>query len=490
MSNSAAREEWSNCIGNQKAFPLNIFRPTTLEEVIAIVNRAESEGRKVRAVGSGHSFSDIALTDDYLIDTHGLKKVLTLDTETLRAGVQTSTLVDVECGITIADVNDRLDALGLALINMGAHTAQTVVGALSTSTHGSGIGLGSAASFVRSIVVIASEGKVYRIEPANGITDAEKFKNKHSDIELRQDDDWFKSVVISLGCMGVVYSVTMEVREKYWLNESRTVTKWAQVKADLLKGDVLRKNRHYEVLVNPYKLNDDHTCLVTARNETPEPDHPWPEKTNRSPLSVGLSFLPHPLIHLFGKLESLKLRLLPGSAPRTIENSIEGLKDKEYIAKSYKVLDIGAPNYIAAYSGEFALAVDDQSYIAAAEKIIEIAERNRASKNLYHTVPFSLRFVASHDLYLSMMYGRDTCMIEVPMVDPTNGGMEILKDVEEALIELGARPHWGQVHYLPGGINQIRKLYPMLDKWLAVRRMLNSLGTFNNSFSQRCGFDE
>jgi len=489
MSNDAARQEWSNCIGNQKAFPLNIFRPTTLAEVVAIIKRAESENRKVRAVGSGHSFSDIALTDDFLIDTHGLKKVLTLDTDALKAGVQTSTLVEVECGITIADVNDRLDEMGLALINMGAHTAQTVVGALSTSTHGSGLSLGSAASFVRSIVVAASEGKVYRIEPANGITDADKFRSKHSGVELRQDDDWFKSVVISLGCMGVVYSVTVQVREKYWLRETRTLSQWEHVKADLLKGDVLRENRHYEVLVNPYKLNGDHTCLVTARNETPEPQHPSPERANRSPLSVGFSFLPRPLIRLFGKLESLKLRLLPGSAPKTIENSIKALEDEEYIARSYRVLDLGAPNYVAGYSSEYALSVDDHSYIAAAEKIIEIAEHNRASKNIYHTVPFSLRFVAKHDLYLSMMYGRDTCMIEVPMVDPTTGGFEILKDIEEALIELGARPHWGQVHYLPGGISLIKKLYPMLDKWLAVRRLLNSRGTFNNGFSQRCGFD-
>lgn len=490
MTDSAQRKEWSNVIGNQKAFPLNIFHPTTLAEVIAIIRRAENENRKVRAVGSGHSFSDIALTDDFLIDTFGLKKVLALDTETLKPGVQTSTLVEVECGITIADVNDRLDELGLALINMGAHTAQTVVGALSTSTHGSGISLGSAAAFVRSIVVVANEGKVYRIEPANGITDPEAFKSKHGDVELRQDDDWFNSVVIGLGCMGVVYSVTMAVREKYWLRETRTVSKWTQVKADLLKGDVLRENRHWEVLVNPYKLDGDHTCLVTARNEIPEPHHPSPARANRSPLSVGFSFLPRPLIKLFGKLESLKLRLLPGSAPRTIENSIKALADPDdYLAKSYRVLDLGAPNYVAGYSSESALSVSDLSYIAAAEKIIEIAEHNRASKNIYHTVPFSLRFVAKHELYLSMMYGRDTCMIEVPMIYPTTGGMEILKDIEEALIELGARPHWGQVHYLPGGISLIGKLYPMLDKWLAVRRVLNSRGTFNNQFSQRCGFD-
>ena len=489
MSNSAARQAWSNCIGNQKAFPLNIFRPATLSEVLSIINRAENENRKVRAVGSGHSFSDVALTDDFLIDTHGLNRVLALDTDTLKAGALRSTLVEVECGIRIVDLNEALDRMGLALPNMGGHTAQTVVGALSTSTHGSGLSLESLAGFVRSIVLAGSEGKVYRIERSDGITDPDKFGSKHSEIELRQDDDWFNSVVVGLGCMGVVYSVTLEVREKHWLSEARIVSSWALVKADLLNGEVLQKNLHYEVLVNPYKLNGDHTCLVTTRNEIPEPQNPSPEKANRSPLSVGFSFLPRPLIKLFGKLESFKLRLLPGSAPGTIENSIKALEDQDYVGKSYKVLDLGAPNYVDGYSSELALALDDQSHIAAVEKIIEIADRNRVNKKIYHTVPFSLRFVAKHDLYLSMMYRRDTCMIEVPMIDPTTGGMQILKDIEEALIELGARPHWGQINYLEGGIDLIRKLYPMLDRWLAVRRSLNSRGTFNNSFTQRCGFD-
>ena len=489
MSNSASRQTWRNCIGNQKAFPLSIFRPTTLSDVISIIKRAENENRKVRAVGSGHSFSDVALTDDFLIDTHGLNRVLALDAELLKVSARTSPLVEVECGIRIVDLNEALDRIGLALPNMGGHTAQTIVGALSTSTHGSGLSLESLAGFVRSIVLVSCEGKVYRIERSNGITDAARFSSKQSDIELQQDDDWFNSVVISLGCMGVVYSVILEVREKHWLSEARTVSNWTLVKSDLLTGEVLEKNLHYEVLVNPYKLNGDHTCLVTTRNQIPEPRNPSPEKANRSPLSVGFGFLPRPLIKLFGKLESLKLRLIPGSAPKTIENSIKALEDQDYVGKSYKVLDLGAPNYVDGYSSELALTLDDHSHIAAVEKIIEIADQNRLTRKIYHTVPFSLRFVAKHDLYLSMMYGRDTCMIEVPMIDPTTGGMQILKDIEEALIELGARPHWGQINYLEGGIDLIRKLYPMLDKWLAVRGILNSRGTFNNSFSQRCGFD-
>jgi hypothetical protein len=482
-------EKWSNCIGNQQVTPFRLLRPTTLSEIVDIIKRAESESLKVRAVGSGHSFSDITLTDDYLLDTHGLKEVLTLDTETLKDSARSAKLVEVECGITIAKVNEELDRRELALINMGAHTAQTIVGALSTSTHGSGISLGSAASFVRSLVLVAGGGKVYRIEPAEGITDPDKFNRKHAAIELVQDDDWFNSVVIGLGCMGVVYSVTLQVREKYWLSESRTISNWTRVKADLLNGDVLHNNRHYEVLIDPYKLNGDNTCLVTARNEIPEPIDADPEKRNRSHLSVGLSFFPTSLIRLTGNLISLKNRLVPSWIPKTIEDSLKGLADEEYEALSYRVLDLGAPNYVAAYSSELALAVESNVHIAAAEKIIEIAERNRATKNRYHTVPFSLRFVAKDDLYFSMMYGRETCMIEVPMLDPTVGGMDTLKEIEEALIDLGARPHWGQIHELAGGPSLIRRMYPMLDKWIAVRRIVNSSGTFNSRFSARCGFD-
>lgn len=489
MSQSNAREEWKNCIGNQRAYPLRILRPTTIEEIIEIIQQAERENRRVRAVGSGHSFSDVALTDDFLIDTHGLNRVLPLDTETLTETAKKSTLVETECGIRIVDLNAKLDDAGLALINAGAHTAQTIVGALSTSTHGSGLDLGSLASFVKSIVVVASEGKVYRIEPTNGITDPEKFNSLHRDVELRQDDDWFNSAVVGLGCMGVVYSVTLEVREKYWLRETRTVSRWTQVKAELLKGKVFDEYRHYEVLVNPYKLDGDHTCLITARKEDCKPQHPSPEQSNRSPLSVLFAWLPRPLIRFTGKLVSLKLRLLPRSAPRTIEDAIRALEDEVYIAESYRVLDLGAPNYVAAYSSELALPMENGAYIAAAERIIEIAERNRVNKNTFHSLPLALRFVAKSDLYFSMMYGRKTCMLEVPMIDGTRGGMEILREIEEAMLEFGARPHWGQIHYLTGGSDAIGRMYPMFDRWVAVRKALNSKGTFNNRFSKRCGFD-
>ena len=342
---------------------------------------------------------------------------------------------------------------------------------------------------MKSIVVVASEGKVYRIEQTNGITDPVKFNSRHSDIELRQDDDWFNSVVIGLGSMGVVYSVTLEVIQKYWLREKRTVSRWTEVKADLLKGKVFDEYRHYEVLVNPYKHDGDYTCLITARKIDAKPHRASLEQANRRPLSVLFASLPRPLIWFSGRLASLKLRVFPRSAPRAIEDEIRALEDEVYIAESYRVLDLGAPNYVDAYSIELALPMENGAYIAATERIIEVAERNRVNKNIFHSLPLALRFVARSDLYFSMMYGRETCMLEVPMLDNTRGGMEALREIEEALLEFGARPHWGQIHYLAGGGDAIRKMYPMFDRWVAVRRALNSTGTFNNRFSERCGFD-
>jgi len=79
-------------------------------------------------------------------------------------------------------------------------------------------------------------------------------------------------------------------------------------------------------------------------------------------------------------------------------------------------------------------------------------------------------------------------MIEIPMVNGTVGGMEILERLENALVKMGGRPHWGQVHFLSGSQDAIRKLYPRYDDWVRVIQELNSAGTFDNEFTKRCGF--
>ncbi len=477
----AARQTWSNFVGNQIAQPLQIFRPRTLMELLAVIQQAQQQNCKVKAVGSGHSHSEVALTSDFLVDTHSLKQVLALDASVLKDGVETATLVHTECGIRIRDLNEALDQRNLALLNMGGYTAQTIIGAISTGTHGSGLAFGPLADFIEALELIAEDGTIYRIEPSNGITDPQKFREKYLGLKLVQDDDWFRSVAVSLGVMGVIYSVILRVTQKYWLNETRTVSTWNTVKEELRAGEVLRAHRHFEVLVNPYAINGQHTCLITTRDLAEEPQAPSFDRRHRNFFAEMIAAIP-------GIDRSLLLLLdtFPDLTPRILEQAMKGLEDKIYTAKSYEVLDLGAANKIKAYSSEIGLPL--QNCVEAVERIFQVAKEMRRRGKIYMTSPMSLRFVKASPAYMAMMHGRDTCMIELPIIDGTHGGYELLRKIEEALYEFSGRPHWGQINFVTGNHGFLESMYPAYPKWLEVYHALHKSGMFENSFTARVGF--
>jgi FAD/FMN-containing dehydrogenase len=256
------RKRWRNHNGNQAVEPLRVYKPGTLGELREIVVAAASDGVTVRAVGSGHSWSDVALTEGYLVETHRLARPLEVDC--LRAGWD-EPVERVEAGMRLRDLNQMLAGKGRALLQMGGYDAQTVAGVISTSTHGSGIGLGAFPDFVRSFDLVAADARVHRIERADGPTDPAAFARGHPDWELHQDDDVFDAAVVGLGSMGVVYAATLAVTDAYWLTEVRELSTWSQVRPRL--ADALAGNRHYEVYINPYAGDDgEHRCIVCRRN--------------------------------------------------------------------------------------------------------------------------------------------------------------------------------------------------------------------------------
>ena len=155
------RRNWRNHAGNQGIDPLRILRPTSVEELVEIVQAAERDGVTVRAAGSGHSWSDVALTRGFLIQPTGMTAPLDLQEELLKAGrAETEPLVRVQAGMRIRDLNAHLDSLGLALPNMGGYDGQTLAGVISTATHGSGLRFGPIADDVRSLDVVARQRRV------------------------------------------------------------------------------------------------------------------------------------------------------------------------------------------------------------------------------------------------------------------------------------------------------------------------------------------
>lgn len=480
------KKVWKNCVDLQVAHPLGYFKPTTIHEVIAIINKAEEKNYKVKAVGSGHSFSDVALTRDYLIDTHGLDKVLPLDRLTLKNRQDAGNLFLTECGIRIHALNTALDERGKALTNMGAYTGQTIIGAISTATHGSGITLDNLAGFVETIVLVTEKGRVLQIERSNGISDA-PIQLEHLQVELIQDDDIFLSSVVSMGCLGVIYAVVLRVCNSYLLREKRTFCTWNEVKSKLEQGDILRNHRHLEVLIDPYSVNrgTSHNCLVTERNICP-PD----TATNwfRLHRSLGYTIIgwlvPSFVLNAFMRFI---FNHFPKWTPGILRLSLKTLRDGCYIDKSFKVLDLGVANHISAYSTEIAFTSD--KYLEAVEALLALFEKTKRDGQQYITSPFSLRFVKTSDHYLAMQYSTQpgfVCMMEFPVLNGTIGGEEMLTRVESEMYNYGGIPHWGQYNHAGIGNETLDKLYPNFYKWLKNYQNLCPGGTFQNDFTERC----
>ena len=480
------RRTWSNHTGNQLVEPLEIRYPESLEQVQQIVADAESRQTTVRAVGSGHSWSDVALTHGFLIETHGLSE--TLEVDCLRTDYeQRELLVRVEAGIRLRELIRWLEWRDppLALSNMGGWDAQTVAGVMSTSTHGSGLGHGPLCDQAVSIDIVGSGGKVYRVEPDRGPTDRASFENEHPDWDLKTDDDWFNSVKVGMGCLGIIYAVTLKAVPFYYLKEVREVSDWTDVR-ELLLGNL--NDDHIEVYVNPHKRESKHLCLITRRTRVDRPG----KKASSRRRNLG--------VELLGALQPIAPNLIdlivsrwPRLSPWFLDTAIKALKDAEYTDKWYRVLNLGTANLMPAYSMEIGVPITNGgNHVRAMERVFEVAARHQELGEVYSTSPISLRFVKRSPAYMSMMYAdeespHDTMMIELIQLTRTEGGFELLAAYEEALYEFRGRPHWGQFNTLTGSHGLMQSMYRMHPTWMEVHARLNASGVFDGPFSKRVG---
>ncbi len=469
--------EWRNHVGNQVCHPRDIRMPESVDDIVAAVREAEADGTTIRAVGSGHAWSDIALTEGLLLRPHAMTGILPLDDGTLRPRQACNELlVRVLAGTTIRDLNDALDARGLGLPNMGGYDAQTIAGVISTSTHGSGLSWGPFSDMVRSVDLVVSGGRQVRVEPAGGLTDPTRFNGER----LIQDDRTFDAAICGLGTLGIVTSLVLSVRERFFLNEVRTLSTWERERDRLGPHGPLADGDHYELLLNPYPRRDGHhRLLVTRRTECPDPARLAPDKKRR-----------HPLIELQTRIPLTK-RLLRWAArrqPRVLacafDGALKAMQDDGYAAISYRVFNIGEANGVPALSMELAVPLEGGAHVQAVDRILEIAARER-QRGLIHTVPIALRFTKASRAFASMMYGRDTMMIELILIDGTRGGTDLLETYERELADLGTRSHWGQYNALTP--ERVRAAYPKLDEWLAVAADFNASGVFASPFTKRVG---
>jgi len=203
---------WTNWGKNQQSNPHEIFYPESREEIVHIIKQAHEKNLTVRAYGSGHSWSNVACTDGYLINTDKLNKILSVDTK--------NRLVKIEGGIKIKDLKTQLKEHNLDLQNFGSDTIQSMAGAIATATHGTGQ-TGTYSDFIEEIELITADGNDVTLSPTS-------YPNL------------FAAARVNIGCLGIVYALTIRCKK---LREHRLM---------FIKTDF------DEVMTNYKKLRTDH----------------------------------------------------------------------------------------------------------------------------------------------------------------------------------------------------------------------------------------
>jgi len=486
---SKERYTWYNATSNVEVTPVRFFYPRHEKDIVEIVRDAEARGLRVRAVGSGHSFSEAAIENDYLLSMKKLDGVERTPKRHLNASYQNKDLVDIKAGTILKVLNKKLDKMGLALPNMGAVDFQTVSGALMTGTHGTGIKQPAFPDIVRSIKMVGTGGQIYQVEPGHGMTDKSKHQSEFGDsVKLIQDDDIFYCAVLSFGGMGIAYEVTMEVKPTFWMKERRYLEKWSELKQKLLSGEFMKTVESTDFVafrVNPYEIKGDHTCAIVKQCIVKESEKPkgW-GATRRNILSTFLGDIEY-------LIESTirNLNRKPENSGKNIERALKATKDPRYFAKSHKVLYQSGISVIRhGLSSEFAFEAKAEKIVEVIEAIFNMAKSNAEHGRLFQASHIPVRFVMPSEAYLSSAYQRKTVYIDVPLLHRTIGDYEILERYQKMMISLDGIPHWGKMNnQLYMHHDFIKDKFPKHQTWTERRNALDPMGTFLNDFIIKMG---
>lgn len=386
----------------------------------------------VRVVGSGHSFTDIACTDGLLIDIAAMCRVLHSDPAT--------GLVTVQAGITLHALGERLAQLGLAMQNQGDIDAQTLAGAISTATHGTGSRYANISSQVVGLRLVTAAGEV---------------------LELADDDpDTLRAARVGLGSLGAISAVTLQTVPIFTLervDEPRPL-------ADTLDGfDALADGAdHFEFYVFP------HTDVALTRTSTRSDRDPEPGNVRIDLIQERL--LENGAVGLLGALS----RRAPRAIPCLNRTLVKGLCRSVKVDRSHRVY---ATRRDVRFT-EMEYAIPREHAAEAVRRVLDTIER----RGLPIAFPIEARVVAGDDAPLSSAYGRDTAYVAVHQFR----GQEFetyFRAVEAIMDSYGGRPHWGKRHYQSAAT--LRERYPGWDAWQAVRNRLDPHGVFANDYTRR-----
>ncbi|MFI5680841.1 D-arabinono-1,4-lactone oxidase [Streptomyces cellulosae] len=430
---SGTNGTWRNWGGNVAARPAREVTPASVEELTDAVRKAAEDGLKVKAVGTGHSFTSIAATDGVLIRPQLLTGIRSIDRNAMT--------VTVEAGTPLKRLNLALAREGLSLTNMGDIMEQTVSGATSTGTHGTGRESGSIAAQIRGLELVTADGTL--------LTCSEK-----------ENPEVFAAARIGLGALGIVTAITFAVEPVFLLAAREEPMPFDRVVAEF--DQLWAENEHFEFYWFP---------------------HTGSTNTKRNNRSAGPE---QPVGRLAGWFEDEFLsngafqvaqwvgRAAPATVPAIARISSRALSARTYTDIPYKVFT--SPRRVRFVEMEYAVPR------AAVTEALRELKRTVDRSGLRISFPVEVRTAPADDITLSTASGRDSAYIAVHLVKGTPY-QAYFSAAERIFTAYEGRPHWGKVHtrdaeYFAG-------VYPRFAEFTALRDRLDPDRRFQNDYLRR-----
>ncbi|MEV8526512.1 MULTISPECIES: D-arabinono-1,4-lactone oxidase [unclassified Streptomyces] len=433
MSGANGSSTWRNWAGNVTARPAREVSPASAAELADVVRRAAEDGLKVKAVGTGHSFTAVAATDGVLIRPDLLTGIRGID--------RTALTVTVEAGTPLKRLNAALAREGLSLTNMGDIMEQTVAGATSTGTHGTGRDSASISAQIKGLELVTADGSV--------LTCSEK-----------ENPDVFAAARIGLGALGVVTAITFAVEPVFLLTAREEPMTFDKVTSDF--GELFAENEHFEFYWFPHTGN----CNTKRNNRSAGPAAP----PGRLSGWIEDEFMSNGLFQVVCSLG----RAVPATIPSIAKLSSRALSARTYTDIPYKVFT--SPRRVRFTEMEYALP--REAVVGALREVKALVERSP----LRVSFPVEVRTAPADDIALSTASGRESAYIAVHMYKGTPY-QAYFTAVERIMTAHAGRPHWGKVHTRDAGY--FAEVYPRFAEFTALRDRLDPERRFANDYLRR-----
>jgi len=414
-----------------------VLTPSDTEEVVRIVERARAQGKHVKAVGAGHSFNDLALNEDLLVDLRRLDRIVHVDLE--------RRLVRVQAGKPLHALVRELEAMGLALANIGAWTEQTIAGVMSTATHG------TSGRYRKTLI-----GSLEELTLVDGL----------GRLRVLRGDDlrW-----LTLGFFGIVTELVIRAEPLFHVRQSNLVLDGAEAIAAIPEQlarhdfvDLRWTGRVPRVIVRRWDIVDG-----------------GPSRFDRAAHRVEGTRL--------AALNGLLSVLRAGPLPDRMSHALFHQLGRAYVAQgkgvphvavyhqglTFNSLGIAAPHE----ERELALPMDRAVECLLAARREMLADPSSASLEI------QIRFTPAVDVNLAANGGRDTCWLNLNVLDPS-ASPAVVERLCQLALDHGARPHWAKI--IPARMPRLAQLYGDIPlRWEERRRGFDPDGLFLNDWYHR-----